>query len=113
MTFQIGQSGNPGGRPSQDGAIKALARKHTKAAIATLAHLMKTSDQPPVRVSCAVALLDRGWGRPAQALTNEDGSPLQIQTIVFAALREAAELPAPYVDADPVRIETKPTEADE
>ncbi len=64
---------------------------------------MKNSDQDPVRATCAVALLDRGWGRPAQAITNEDGSPLQIQTIVFAALRDEAEaLPAPYVDVSPV-----------
>ena len=49
--------------------IKALARKHGKAAIKTLAEIMKQADGPATaRVSAAQALLDRGWGKAAQHL---------------------------------------------
>jgi hypothetical protein len=43
--------------------IAALARKHSRAAIRTLAQIMKQADGPATaRVSAAQALLDRGWG---------------------------------------------------
>ena len=52
--------------------IKALAQKHGKAAIKTLAEIMKQADGPATaRVSAAQALLDRGWGKAAQHLTAE------------------------------------------
>lgn len=40
-----------------------LAQAHTKAAIAALVAALK---RPRERVPAAIALLDRGWGRPAQ-----------------------------------------------
>ena len=57
-TFKPGQSGNPGGRPK---GIEALAREHTPAALAALVDALRS---PRERVSAAVALLDRGWGKP-------------------------------------------------
>jgi hypothetical protein len=57
-SFQPGQSGNPGGRPK---GIEALAREHTPAAIAALVDALRS---PKERVGAAVALLDRGWGKP-------------------------------------------------
>jgi HEAT repeat protein len=57
-SFQPGQSGNPAGRPK---GIEALARAHTPAAIAALVDALRS---PKERVSAAVALLDRGWGKP-------------------------------------------------
>ena len=58
--------------------IKALARKHGRAAIKTLAEIMKQADGPATaRVSAAQALLDRGWGKAAQFLAAEpEGLPL-------------------------------------
>lgn len=31
------------------------------------------------RVSAAVALLDRGWGKPQQPLTGEDGGAIKVE----------------------------------
>lgn len=49
--------------------IRSLARKHTAQAIKTLAGIMSQPKAPAAaRVSAASAILDRGWGKPPQAL---------------------------------------------
>src|SRR4051794_11809745 len=53
--------------------IRSLARSHTEIAIKVLAGIAKDGTNEAARVSAAVALLDRGWGKPAQAHTGEDG----------------------------------------
>jgi hypothetical protein len=69
--------------------IKALARKHSKAAIKTLAAIMNQADGPATaRVSAAQALLDRGWGKAAQFFTGEaDELPLfsRIERVIVDA----------------------------
>jgi Family of unknown function (DUF5681) len=77
-SFKSGVSGNPGGRPKKPQTIEArkmvvevktAARELTQEAIDTLASVMKDLKAPPAaRISAAVALLDRGHGRPAQAV---------------------------------------------
>jgi len=53
--------------------IKALARKHSRAAIKVLAAIMNQADGPATaRVSAAQALLDRGWGKAALPLAGEE-----------------------------------------
>jgi hypothetical protein len=59
---------------SKAAQIKALARRHTRAAIKVLAAIMNQSDGPATaRVSAAQALLDRGWGKAAQPVAGEEG----------------------------------------
>lgn len=67
MPFKKGQSGNPGGRPKKDSELTELAREHTVAAIDKLAYWLR-SDDARASVSAAQALLDRGWGKPRQAI---------------------------------------------
>jgi hypothetical protein len=67
--FPKGTSGNPGGRERVLVDIHALAKQHTVAAIDRLVALMQQDDDRDVALSAATALLDRGWGRPAQAIT--------------------------------------------
>jgi hypothetical protein len=53
--------------------IRSLARSHTEIAIKVLAGIAKDGTNEGARVAAAVALLDRGWGKPPQAHTGEEG----------------------------------------
>lgn len=49
--------------------IRSLARSHTESALRVLSHIMNEPDAPhSARVAAATALLDRGWGKPSQAI---------------------------------------------
>jgi hypothetical protein len=58
--------------------IRSLARSHTSLAIKILAGIAKDGTNEGARVAAAVALLDRGWGKPAQMHTGEDGGDIRI-----------------------------------
>lgn len=83
MTFKAGQSGNPGGRPKESPEVKELARKYTAEAVETLAKHMRGDD---VRASVAAsqALLDRGYGKPSQAVevSGNEGGPIEQSLVV-------------------------------
>ena len=71
-SFKKGVSGNPGGRPKVLGDVQALARQHTNEAIKTLAAIMRDTKAPPAaRALASTSILDRAYGRPAQAITME------------------------------------------
>ena len=59
--------------------ISSLARSHTKTAINALVGVMRSRKAThAARVSAANAILDRGWGKPPQALENGDDGALQL-----------------------------------
>jgi hypothetical protein len=84
--FVKGRSANPAGRPKRppefapnaddpDGADRRTvgnlvveARKYSGLAVDTLVELTKNTHTDSTRYAAATALLDRGYGRPAQSL---------------------------------------------
>lgn len=94
--FQPGQSGNPGGRPKGAGDIREVARRFGEEALATLVDVATNAEAPAAaRVTAAMALLDRGFGKPlAQVQVHksplEDLSADQL-AILIEALQDDAE----------------------
>jgi hypothetical protein len=78
--FLPGQSGNPSGRPKEAAEVKALARSHSKTAVEKLVELMLSSADERTVIAACNSILDRGLGKPAQAITggDDDDNPLRV-----------------------------------
>lgn len=67
--------------------IRSFARQHTQAAINTLVRIMNNeAATEAAQVAAANSILDRGWGKPVQAIVGpegEDGLPGAIQINVI------------------------------
>jgi hypothetical protein len=65
--FHKGQSGNPGGRPKDLNHVRELARSYGDEALETLVKIMRDKRASTTgRAGAAVAILDRGYGKPTQ-----------------------------------------------
>jgi hypothetical protein len=59
--------------------IRSLARSHTRTAINALVGVMRSRNAThAARVSAANAILDRGWGKAAQALETSDNGAFEL-----------------------------------
>src|SRR5947209_5566217 len=76
-TFKSGQSGNPGGRPKRPADaeahqviadVRAAARSHTARGNPNAQTNAIEKAPWATRVAAANAVLDRGWGKPSQAV---------------------------------------------
>lgn len=111
--FQKGQVSNPKGREPIVREVQALAKQQTELAVNTLVEIMTNErTNGSARVQAAVALLDRGWGRPKQSVdikVDHDASGL---AAALDALREreskaiADQRPVIDVNAEIVETET-------
>ena len=68
--------------------IKAAFQLHGDELVDALLALTKDKD-PRVRLGAIQAALDRGWGRPAQAITGDAGGPVQIVVETGVPQRQA------------------------
>lgn len=98
MPFAKGISGNPGGRPKESAEVKRLARQHCEAAVAKLVELMSSSNES-ISLAAANALLDRGVGKPAQAITGDDEAPpIKVRGLIEFVTAMAVSGEAPVSD---------------
>ena len=70
MAWKPGRSGNPGGRPKETEDMRKtreLAQQHSIRAIERLVQLLK-SNNGPVAIRAAEAILDRGLGKPVTVI---------------------------------------------
>lgn len=93
--FPKGISGNPGGRPKVLGEVQELARQKSPKAINTLSNIMHDEKAPPAaRVAAANALLDRGYGKPtqqiSQTLAKIDPSSISDEELAAIAINGAS-----------------------
>ena len=68
--FRKGQSGNPAGRPKKSREIidlERLCRDHAAEAVERLVTLMESCNEAVSLQACRI-LLERGYGRPRQAI---------------------------------------------
>ena len=63
-----GRSGNPSGKPRNRSLVE-LCKANTEEAVKTLLVAMRFKG--PQQVPAAIAILDRGWGRPAQRIETQ------------------------------------------
>ena len=71
--FEKGQGGRRKGAKNKATALlKAAFQKHGDALVKALLKLTKSKDEH-VRLKAIMACLDRGWGKPPQPVTGDDG----------------------------------------
>lgn len=74
-----GAGRKPGVPNKATAEIREAAQQYTTQALETLAQVMQTGESETARVSAANSILDRAYGRPAQAvqLGGHDGGPIK------------------------------------
>lgn len=111
--WQPGQSGNPNGRPKVIFEIRDLARTFGPDGIRKLAEMAGLTPGIPAeaeatRVSAIKELLDRGYGKAAQPITDEDGnSPVMLHLLAVREvgrqlIEERATQPPPTIQHEPI-----------
>jgi hypothetical protein len=97
LKFRKGQSGNPGGRPKVLGDLREMARQHAPRIIVELARLALKAKSETARIAAIRELLDRGYGRPRQAMevSVPADNPLQLLLDEIDA-RSRIEAPVPH-----------------
>ena len=121
--FVKGHSGNPAGRPKRppefapntddpDGADRRTvgnlvieARKFSGLAVDTLVELTKDNHTDSTRFAAATALLDRGYGRPAQSLDLHLSADAITKRLSDMTDAELAALEARMIAAAPIVLE--------
>lgn len=75
---------NPRGRPKGSlnkatAEVKQAAQQYTEEALLTLSEIMRSGANEQARISAANSLLDRGHGKPSQAIAGDPDQPLKLE----------------------------------
>lgn len=102
MTFKKGASGNPAGRPRKAiGDLSQEARRYAGLALNTLVEICRKGTERN-RLAAANSLLDRGYGRPVQAIDMiTAGKKLSELTAEELAALEARLVSGAAADVEP------------
>ena len=82
--WQPGQSGNPSGKARQQSLVE-LCKANTEEAVKTLIVAMRFKG--PQQVPAAIAILDRGWGKPTQRIESEGGDSVHLHLLAALAVQ--------------------------
>lgn len=80
MPFKKGQSGNPSGRKKKDQEsldLEASCKKLTPQALETIVAIMQGGDNERNKLTAAQYIVDRGYGKPVQAVSGKDGESIK------------------------------------
>src|SRR5262249_8502322 len=104
----------PNGAPLRNqlrGHARDLARMYTEVSVETLYILMTKSKTDSIRLLAASTMLERGWGKPGQAITGPDGEGEAVVRHVHEVKRTLvrAEKPAADNENGKLRPEVSPT----
>ncbi len=102
--FKRGQSGNPGGRPKLPADIREAFKAKAPEALEVLIRCLQ-SDDDRIAMMAAQAILDRGYGKPAQTIDaniTEDGGPVRY----YAELPRKADTPTEWLEDVNARRDT-------
>ena len=64
--------------PGAPSDVRSLARQWTGPAIQKLAKLAQFAESESVQAQACIAILDRGWGKPASTFDSEEGGDIRI-----------------------------------
>jgi hypothetical protein len=93
--FQKGVSGNPGGKPKKLAELVDLARSLAPDAIKALHEIAVHGRSEKCRIVAAVALLDRGFGKPRVAAESQADRPI-LHRIEKIIVQERQDSFGPY-----------------
>ena len=81
---------NPGGRPKGAAELREALREYEPEAIQRLVALMRTARSEKVRLDAIREIFDRLYGRAPQAITGEDGGPVELTLRILRELADQA-----------------------
>ena len=85
--FPPGQSGNPGGRKRVPPGLTEAFQASSWDAYQKLVDIMQSAKDPRVQAMCAIAILDRGLGRPTQPISGDDGGPVVVEVVTYGGMK--------------------------